>query len=54
MKETQKMMFLIKEIKETKSNIKESIQFTAFLRGKLAAYEHVFEEMFEEEKEIEQ
>jgi hypothetical protein len=54
MKETEKMIFLIQEIKKMKSNIKESIEFTAFLKGKLSAYEHVFEEMFESEKEIEQ
>jgi hypothetical protein len=54
MKETEKMIFLIEEIKKMKGNIKESIEFTAFLRGKLSAYEHVFEEMFEEKKEVEQ
>ena len=54
MKETEKMMFLIQEIRKMKTSIQESIEQTAYLRGKLSAYEHTFEEMFESEKEIKQ
>jgi hypothetical protein len=50
MKETEKMMFLIQEIRKMKTSIQESIEQTAYLRGKLSAYEHAFEEMFETEK----
>jgi phage shock protein A len=54
MKETEKMMFLIQEIRKMKTSIQESIEQIAYLRGKLSAYEHAFEEMFESEKEIKQ
>jgi hypothetical protein len=49
MKETEKMMFLIRQINEMKISIKESMDETVYLRGKLSAYEHAYEEMFERE-----